>query len=186
MSKFFNFKAFIKPTSFKINKGNIKLVKEKEDYSVKYPNAMEGHIRIDQESDGINIHLNKDFPSEDPIVINLNSLQTCNVNLESGVLRSEGLCPNMTVKVNSGTLSAKISKHNIASVKAHVNTGVLNNRSDLQPSHSHEGQSFGNFWEMNMGVSFNNHVELMGTGSSHATFQVDIGTMDLFSVSSSL
>ena len=184
MSKYFYFQALIKPTNFKINKGNIKLVREETDYSVKYPDSMKDHISINQVDKVVDIKLTKDFPNEDPMTINLSNLQTCNVNLESGTLRAEAVCPNMKVRVNSGTLSANISKHNMASVKAHVSNGVLNNNSDLQVDPSYEGQSFGSFW--GMGTGFNNHIELMGNGSSHAVFELDTGTMDLFSQFSTL
>ena len=182
MSKFFQ--TLIKPTSYKINKGNVKLVREEVDYFVKYPDVMEGHVHINQVGENIDIMLTKDFPGEKPVVINLNNLQTCKISLESGVINSEAVCPNMKVRVNSGTLSANISKHNMASVKADVDTGVLNNHSNLAKVQSNDGM-FGNFMNMgfmqDMGIGFNNHIELMGNGTSHATFEVGSGTMDLSS-----
>lgn len=183
MSKYFYFKASTKSTNYNINKGNVKLVNEGIDYSIKYPSKMEGDIKINQVNENINIQITKDFQNEDPITINLNQIETCNINLESGTLISEAKCPNMKVKVNTGTLFARILKCDLLTVKADVHNGILNNNSDLELVPSHNNKSFGNFFGMNnMGIGFNNHVELIGNGSHYATFEVDSGTMNLFSL----
>ena len=124
------------------------------------------------------MELKKDFPSEGPVIINLNSLSECNVNLNNGIIELAHVCPIMKIKIDQGNLSAKLSKYTTGSVKAHVNIGVLTNNSDLQVDPSYEGQSFGSFW--GIGTGFNNHIELMGTlDYCTATFEVGSGIIDL-------
>jgi hypothetical protein len=183
------FQAVSRPSTFDINRGSIKLVREEGDYAIRYPDTMEGHIFINQADSNINVNLTKDFPSEGPIVVNLNGLPSCNVNLENGVVRSEYVCPNMKVKIHSGTLSADVPRGVVGLVTGHVDTGVLTNKSGLQPvhhtgdepHHSGLGMFFGShFWDIVGigGIGFNNHAELMGTGEATAQFHVETGTME--------
>jgi len=175
------FQCLVNPTNFKINKGNIKLTSEEADYCIKYPDSMDGSVEINQINENINIELKQDFPSEDPVIINLKNLSECNVHLNNGVINSEFICPIMRIKVDNGSVSAKLSKYTTGLVKAHVNIGILNNTSDLtkvqndNPQNTFFGMNF-----MNMNTGLNNNIELMGTlDYCTAIFEIGAGTMDL-------
>lgn len=180
--KFFQY--LVTPTNLKINKGNIKLVQEEEDYFIKYPDLMDGSIEINQVNEDIDIKLNKEFPGEDPVIINLNGLSECNVSLSNGIIRSEYICPIMKVRIDNGSLYAKLSKYINGSVKAHVDIGVLTNTSDLTKIQSDNPNPFLTMFTemnfMNIGTGLNNNIELMGTlDYCSAVFEIGSGTIDL-------
>lgn len=173
MSKFFYGNDLV-PKYFKINKGSVRLTSD-NGYLVKYPNAMDGHIRVQQNGETIEIELDKDFPNEEPVVINLKNLNECNINLTSGVLDSNYLCPIMNAKVQNGTLSAKLLKDDVAFVKAKVEIGVLNNHSNLDNAPNQNNQFNQPVFDWN---PIKTNVELIGNGAKIVNFEVGSGVID--------
>lgn len=178
--KFFQY--LVKPTHVNINKGSIKLIREEANYFVKYPELMNGDIKINQVGKNVTIELKNDFSQESSVVVNLNGLPECNVYLNNGLISSEYNCPTMKVKIDNGNLFAKISKFANGIVKAHVDNGLLTNNSDLAKAHDGGISSFFSMYTgMNMQAGLNNNVELTGTLDNHsAIFEVGSGSIDLY------
>lgn len=180
MSKFFQ--ADSKPKNFNINKGNVKILNQDSDWSIEYPNSMEGHIEVKQKGETVEVNLNKDFPNELPVKLNINSLDHCNIYLKNGMIDLSHTCPKTYAKVDNGRLSAKLSKDEFCTVKANVGTGVLSNHSNLNTPHYSEN----NYHNFGSGISsiyqdynLNSKVELSGNGTKEATFEVKVGIMEL-------
>lgn len=190
----------VKPTKINLNKGSVSVVKDDEDYLVKYSSKMDDFIKVSHSDDGdsVDIVLSKDFPDEDPIKVNLKGLKECNISVTSGVVKVGYLCPLMGVRVGAGTVSAMVASDSVGIVKAKVGVGVLKNNSSLSSTDDSAGAGAGSgagsgagagsggfdFGNM-MGGGFmslggNNQIQLCGdVEGMMANFEVGSGTLEL-------
>jgi hypothetical protein len=169
-----------KPSQYNINKGSVKLVNSSENFWVKYPSEVSNFVNCSISNGVLNVEALKDNID---IIVNLNQLQTCNVNLTAGLLDVNHICKNSNMALGSGTMKVHVDKTNSGVIKAHVDVGILNNYSDLnvqnQLNYFQSNQfGFGNF--MPFGGGMNNDISLTGDISDYtAAFKVGSGTLEL-------